>query len=63
MKNIMRLMISVSNTTIDLVDRMTGEIYASGTEHINKMLNLFEYEGTAYDIRVESRRSETKFGF
>jgi hypothetical protein len=63
MKNIMRLTISVSNTTIDLVDRMTGEIYTSGPEHINEMLKLFEYEGTAYDIRIESRRSETKFGF
>lgn len=63
MKNIMRLTISISNTTMDLVDRMTGEIYTSGTEHINEMLNLLECAGIAYDIRIESRRSETKFGF
>lgn len=63
MKNIIRLTISVSNTTIDLIDRMTGEIFTSGAEHINEMLNLLEVAGVAYDIRVESRRSETKFGF
>lgn len=63
MKSMVRLAISVSNTTMDLIDRMTGEIYTSGTEHINEMLNLLECAGIEYDIRVESRRSETKFGF
>lgn len=63
MKNIMRFTICISNTGMDLLDRMTGEVFTSGAEHINEMLNLLEVAGIAYDIRIESRRSDCKYGF
>ncbi len=50
----MRLEICVNKFGLDLVDRTTGEVFASGADNINNAFNLLDTAGVPYDVRVDT---------
>lgn len=49
----MSLTICIRMGTIDLIDSMTGEVYATGTKNINMVLNVLDSAEVHYTIRTE----------
>lgn len=49
----MSLTIYIRMGTIDLIDSMTGEVYATGTKNINMILNVLDSAEVHYTIRTE----------
>ena len=49
----MSLTIYIQMGTIDLIDNMTGEVYATGTKNINMVLNVLDSAEVRYTIRIE----------
>lgn len=49
----MSLTIYIQMGTIDLIDNMTGEVYAIGTKNINMVLNVLDSAEVRYTIRIE----------
>lgn len=61
MRNTLTLIVSISDSSVDLLDAMTGEVFTSGTIHINEMLNLLNVAGVDYTIRIESSRGSYRY--
>ena len=49
----MSLIIYIQMGAIDLIDNMTGEVYATGTKNINMVLNVLDSAEVRYTIRIE----------
>lgn len=50
----MHFEICVHKLGMDLIDRTTGEIFATGADNINNAFNLLEVAGVPYDIRIDT---------
>jgi hypothetical protein len=50
----MHFEICVHKLDMDLVDRTTGEIYATGADNINNAFNLLEAADVRYDVRIDT---------
>lgn len=50
--NTMHFEICVHKLGMDLIDRTTGEIYATGADNINNAFNLLEAADVRYDVRI-----------
>ena len=49
----MSLTIYIRMGTIDLINNMTGNVYATGTKNINMVLNALDSAEVRYTIRIE----------